>query len=159
MQSQPNLDEVLQAEAEILACELEEAENEGIDEDIIQNLETNIEAAAETLVTMREARQQLASVRKDRGYGKASTSIWWERAIEKVKLPLESLLGSIHASIVGRQATGLEMKLAPHLVLVQQGQKVQQRSRPSKFELPKQSLQRCIQQMSRRLHHCLCTMC
>ena len=74
MQSQPNLDEVLQAEAEILACELEEAENEGVDEDIIQNLETNIEAAAETLVTMREARQQLASVRKDRGYGKASTA-------------------------------------------------------------------------------------
>ena len=31
MQSQPNLDEVLQAEAEILACELEEAENEGVD--------------------------------------------------------------------------------------------------------------------------------
>ena len=71
---QPNLDEVLQAEAEILACELEEAENEGVDEEIIQNLETNIEAAAETLVTMREARQQLASVRKDRGYGKASTA-------------------------------------------------------------------------------------
>ena len=73
-QSQPNLDEVLQAEAEILACELEEAENEGVDEEIIQNLETNIEAAAETLVTMREARQQLASVRKDRGYGKASNA-------------------------------------------------------------------------------------
>ena len=73
-QSQPNLDEVLQAEAEILACELEEAENEGVDDEIIQNLESNIEAAAETLVTMREARQQLATVRKDRGYGKASTS-------------------------------------------------------------------------------------
>ena len=64
----------MQAEAEILACELEEAENEGVDEEIIQNLESNIEAAAETLVTMREARQQLATVRKDRGYGKASTS-------------------------------------------------------------------------------------
>ena len=65
------LDEVLQAEAEILACELEEAEQEGIDPELIQDLESGIEAAAETLVTMREARQTLASVRKDRGYGKA----------------------------------------------------------------------------------------
>jgi transposase InsO family protein len=64
------IEEVLQSEAEILACELEEAEAEGVDPNLIENLESGIEAAAETLVTMREARQQLASVRKDRGYGK-----------------------------------------------------------------------------------------
>lgn len=64
------LEEVLQAEAEILATELEAAEEEGIDPSLIQEFETGIESAAETLVTMREARQTLANVRKDRGYQK-----------------------------------------------------------------------------------------
>ena len=67
------LEEALQAEAEVLACELEEAEQEGVDPEIIQDLEAGIESAAETLVTMREARQTLANVRKDRGYGKATS--------------------------------------------------------------------------------------
>ena len=93
VQSQPNLDEVLQAEAEILACELEEAENEGVDDEIIQNLESNIEAAAETLVTMREARQQLATVRKDRGYGKASTSSGGKGGNRKAQLEARKTSG------------------------------------------------------------------
>lgn len=78
------------------------------------------------------------------------------KAIEKDKLQLGSLLGSIHASIVVRQATGLEMRLVRHLVLVQRGRRVQRRNRPSKSELPKQFRQRCIQLVSRRLHPCLC---
>ena len=66
------LEEVLTTEAEILATELEEAEQEGIDPAFLQELESGLENAAETLVTMREARQQLNTVRKDRGYGKAA---------------------------------------------------------------------------------------
>ena len=69
-----NLEEVLQAEAEILATELEEALEDGVDADFIQSLEDSVESAAEALVTMREARHQLAEVKKDRGYGKVPPS-------------------------------------------------------------------------------------
>ena len=62
------LEEVLQVEAEILASELEQAEQEGVDASILQDLEHGIEAAAGALVTMREARQGLVIVRGDRGY-------------------------------------------------------------------------------------------
>ena len=65
------LEEVLQAEAEVLATELQQAEDEGVDQTVLEEFEQGMEQAAETLVTMREARQQLQSVRKDRGYGKA----------------------------------------------------------------------------------------
>ena len=67
----PTLEEVLQAEAEVLATELQQAEDEGVDQTVLEEFEQGMEQAAETLVTMREARQQLQSVRKDRGYGKA----------------------------------------------------------------------------------------
>ena len=53
------LEEVLQAE---------QAEQEGVDASILQDLEHGIEAAAGALVTMREARQALVIVREDRGY-------------------------------------------------------------------------------------------
>ena len=53
------LEEVLQAE---------QAEQEGVDASILQDLEHGIEAAAGALVTMREARQALVIVRGDRGY-------------------------------------------------------------------------------------------
>ena len=66
------LEEVLQAEAEILATEIEEAVDDGIGADLIQDVEDTVESAAEALLTMREARTKLAEVRKDRGYGKAS---------------------------------------------------------------------------------------
>ena len=68
------LEEILQTEAEVLAAELHEAEQEGVDPQVLDSLESGIEQAAETLVTMREARQQLQSVRKDRGYGKSDGS-------------------------------------------------------------------------------------
>ena len=70
----PSLEEVLQAEAEVLAAELEEAELEGVDPIVLTEFEDGVERAAETLVTMREARHQLQNVRKDRGYGKANES-------------------------------------------------------------------------------------
>jgi len=66
-----SLEEILQTEAEVLAAELHEAEQEGVDPSVLDSLESGIEQAAETLVTMREARHQLQSVRKDRGYGKS----------------------------------------------------------------------------------------
>ena len=37
----------------------------------LEALEANFESAAETLVTMREARTRLQEIRKDRGYKKA----------------------------------------------------------------------------------------
>ncbi|CAK9100240.1 unnamed protein product [Durusdinium trenchii] len=87
---QYSLEEVLQAEAEILATELEEAVDDGIGPDIIQDVEETVESAAEALLTMREARSKLAEVRKDRGYGKASTgadSPKGKMANKKSKLP------------------------------------------------------------------------
>ncbi|CAL1173629.1 unnamed protein product, partial [Cladocopium goreaui] len=69
-----SLEEILQTEAEVLAAELHEAELEGVDPSVLDSLESGIEQAAETLVTMREARHQLQSVRKDRGYGKSDGS-------------------------------------------------------------------------------------
>ena len=69
-----SLEEVLQSEAEGLAAELEQAEQEGIDVEMLNELETGVEKAAESLITMREARGKLAEVRKDRGYGRASGS-------------------------------------------------------------------------------------
>ena len=70
----PNLEEVLQAEAEILATEIEEAVEEGVESALLQDVEETVESAAEALLTMREARQKLAEVKKDRGYGKAGAS-------------------------------------------------------------------------------------
>ena len=67
-----SLEEVLQTEAEVLATEIEEAENEGIDTEFLNELESGVEQAAESLITMREARGKLAKVRKDRGYGKTA---------------------------------------------------------------------------------------
>ena len=69
-----SLEEVLQTEVEALATELEEAAELGVDEDALKEVEDSVEAAAEALMTMKESRHRLQEVRKDRGYGKASTS-------------------------------------------------------------------------------------
>eukprot|EP00435_Cladocopium_sp_Y103_P052715 s994_g16.t1 len=69
-----SLEEVLQAEAEVLASELQQLEDEGaVEPQLLEELENGVEAAAESLVTMREARSRIAEVRKDRGFGKAGT--------------------------------------------------------------------------------------
>ena len=69
-----SLEQVLQCEAEVLAAELEELEQEGVAPEFIEGLETGVEQAAESLVTMREARSKIAELRKDRGYGKATAA-------------------------------------------------------------------------------------
>ena len=69
----PTLEEVLQAEVEILATELDSLEEEGVDQELLDGLESGVEQAAESLVTMREARSKIAEIKKDRGFGKAST--------------------------------------------------------------------------------------
>ena len=69
-----SLDEVLQAEAEALATELEQAEAEGLEPQMLDEVEGTVESAAEALMTMREARHKLQEVRKDRGFGKASSA-------------------------------------------------------------------------------------
>ena len=67
----PDLDEVLETEAEALAAELEQAENEGVDPNMLEQLEGYVENAAEALITMRDAKTRLQEVRRDRGFGKA----------------------------------------------------------------------------------------
>ena len=62
------LEEVLQAEVEVLTDEIAAAEEEGVDPSHLEALEQGIEASAEALVSMREARTRLAEVRKDRGF-------------------------------------------------------------------------------------------
>ena len=69
-----NLEDVLKCEAEVLAAELEEAAECGVDSETLQQLEETVETAAEALLTMKEARSKLQEVCKDRGYGKTSMS-------------------------------------------------------------------------------------
>ena len=68
-ESQP-LEEYLQSEAEVFAAELASAEEQGVDPQAIEELEANFEQAAEVLVSMKEARNRLNEVRKDRQFGK-----------------------------------------------------------------------------------------
>lgn len=69
------LEDYLQSEAEVFAAELQAAEEQGIDSQTLEEMESNFEKAAETLVTMKEARLKLNEIRKDRGFGKPSTTI------------------------------------------------------------------------------------
>ena len=58
----------------MLASEIKELEeDEASDPQFIDELESGVEAAAESLVTMREARSRIAEVKRDRGYGKAGS--------------------------------------------------------------------------------------
>ncbi|CAK8990756.1 unnamed protein product [Durusdinium trenchii] len=72
--SPQSIEEVLQAEAEYLASEIQELEDQGCEASVLEELESGLEQAAESLVTMREARSRIAEVKKDRGYGKAASS-------------------------------------------------------------------------------------
>ncbi|CAE7904347.1 unnamed protein product, partial [Symbiodinium necroappetens] len=67
----PDLDEILEIEAEALAAELEQAETEGVDAETLGQIEGCVEGAAEALITMRDAKARLQEVRRDRGFGKA----------------------------------------------------------------------------------------
>ena len=60
--------EVLQTEVENLAEDIAQAEEERVDPMALETLENGIEASAEALVSMREARVKLAEIRKDRGF-------------------------------------------------------------------------------------------
>lgn len=66
-----SLEEVLQAEAEQLATDLQELEAGGCEPELLEELESGVETAAEALVSMREVRARINDVKKDRGYGKA----------------------------------------------------------------------------------------
>ena len=61
---------MLQSEAEVPAAELEEAEHEDSDGELLNDVEVGVKQAAKRLITMREARGKLAEVRKDCGYGR-----------------------------------------------------------------------------------------
>ena len=65
----PGLDEILEAEAEALAAELEAAEQDGVEPTVLDEIEGTVETAAEALIAMRDARQKLQEVKKDRGFG------------------------------------------------------------------------------------------
>ena len=64
----------LQDTVEVLATELEEAAEEGCDEEELAGLEEQIDGAVEALVTLREARTQINAMRKDRGFKGPSSS-------------------------------------------------------------------------------------
>ena len=65
-----SLEEILQSQAECFATEPQAVEQFG---ETLQSLEAGFEQTAEALVTMKEAKTKLAAIRKDRGYGKASS--------------------------------------------------------------------------------------
>ena len=65
------LEEVLQAEAALLASDLEALEADGCEPELLEELEAGVEGAAEALISMREARAKINDVKKDRGYGRA----------------------------------------------------------------------------------------
>ena len=58
----------LQDEVECFAAELEDLHAQGLEEGDLAELEEQLDGAVEALVTMKEAKQQIASLRKDRGY-------------------------------------------------------------------------------------------
>ena len=58
----------LQDEIEALATEPEAAAEDGCDQGELGAFEEQLDGAAEALVTLREARSQIASMRKDRGF-------------------------------------------------------------------------------------------
>ena len=58
----------LQEEIEVLASELEAAAQEGCDSSELDSIEEQLDGAVEALVTLKEARTQIAAMRKDRGF-------------------------------------------------------------------------------------------
>ena len=57
-----------------MAAEIQELEESGdIDTAVLEELEAGVEQAAESLVTMREARSRINEIKKDRGFGRAPT--------------------------------------------------------------------------------------
>jgi hypothetical protein len=68
-----SLEEVLQAEAALLASDLENLEAEGAEPELLEELEAGVENAAEALVSMREARDKIKEMKRDRGYGRSSS--------------------------------------------------------------------------------------
>ena len=73
-QEATSLKKVLQTEAEVLAAELEEAAEAGAEDELLEGLEASVEAGAEALVSMQEARSKLQAVRRDRGYQAPTSS-------------------------------------------------------------------------------------
>ena len=62
------LEAALQHELEDLAGQLDEAEQESCDPELLQELENSAETLTEASITMKEAKSKLSMVRKDRGY-------------------------------------------------------------------------------------------
>ncbi|CAE7641422.1 RE2 [Symbiodinium sp. CCMP2456] len=111
-----SLEEVLQTEAEALAAEIEELAEDGADDELIGGLEASVEAGAEALVSMREARSRLQQVRKDRGC-KAPEALLRRVLAERAgPQPTAKLLANIPASIAGSMGTGLGTLSAETLV-------------------------------------------
>ena len=67
-----SLAEVLQAEAEALAVDIQELEEDGsLDPQLLEEIEAGVEQAAESLLTMREAKTKINEIKRDRGFGKS----------------------------------------------------------------------------------------
>jgi hypothetical protein len=109
-----SLEEVLQCEAEVLAAEIQELEESGeFDTAVLEELEAGVEQAAESLVTMREARSRINEIKKDRGFGRAPAG-------SKLKLngnQVEKKKQRRNAGIAVSLGTGEATHNAPSLVL------------------------------------------
>ena len=84
---EPTLESFLQAEVECLATELQEAEDHGADANLIAGVEADFEQAAEALVTMKEARNKLQELRKDRGFNKPATGASNSSSLKGANVP------------------------------------------------------------------------
>jgi hypothetical protein len=104
------LEAALQHELEDLAGQLDEAEQEACDPEILQELEQSAETLTEAFITMKEAKSKLSMVRKDRGYkgpGRSGGSLQLTRNHQV----------NIHASTVDQLLIGLVMLAVLNLAL------------------------------------------
>ncbi|CAK9113846.1 Uncharacterized protein (Fragment) [Durusdinium trenchii] len=130
---QYSLEEVLQAEAEILATELEEAVDDGIGPDIIQDVEETVESAAEALLTMREARSKLAeSPKKHPKSVKVVETMNTEHVVaDPALLPAVDGNEALAVSCVSRNLNSITSSLADHASCQSRSQRRSRRQRDS----------------------------
>lgn len=87
----------LQEEVEVLAAELEQAALEGCDQEELDQLEEQLDGAVEALVTLREARGQIAAMRKDRGFRGPAAQAAGKTPYAKQKGKPNKLASTCHA--------------------------------------------------------------
>ena len=132
-EAQPSLEEVLQTEAEVLVAELEQAAEEGADDEVLGDLEASVETGAEALVSMREARARLQETRhRPRLRARKATVV----VVDLGQLLFESNLGSILSLLGLRGAWPLGRGCILQAPRRRPGKEEGRRQRRDKFEWP-----------------------